>query len=107
MSAHVTRNPIGDPARLSTSRTFPTDKAAEREAAAWRSTGEWEARVVPGRAPRASCGRPYCTRLYDHAHGDPCSPVSQMTRRQRARWSEETARLARREAARDRKRSSR
>ncbi len=86
MSPHVIRYPIGEPDHPCTSRTFPTGTAAEREAASWRSTGEWEARVEPGRAPRAACGRPQCTRLYDHAHPyDPDSDdcISSQRRRQR------------------------
>lgn len=70
VSAHVIRHPIGEPARLNTSRTFPSARAAGREAAAWNDTGGWQARVQAGRAPNASCGRPHCTRLYDHAHDD-------------------------------------
>jgi len=70
VNAHVIRHPIGEPGRLSTSRTFPTTRAAEREAAAWNGTGYWQARVEPGRAPRAACKRPHCARLYDHSHDD-------------------------------------
>jgi hypothetical protein len=70
VSAHVIRHPIGEPARLNTSRTFRTARAAEREAAAWNDSGRWQACAEPGAAPKAPCGRPYCTRLYDHAHDD-------------------------------------
>jgi hypothetical protein len=35
------------------SRTFPTERAAEREANAWRSTGDWDAKVIQGKAPRS------------------------------------------------------
>jgi len=67
--AHVIRNPAGRPGGCSTSRTFRSQAAAEREAAAWRAAG-WTARVVPGPAPRPTCGHPYCARLYEHAHDD-------------------------------------
>lgn len=34
------------------SRAYANAEQAEREAAAWRATGDWTAEVIPGRPPR-------------------------------------------------------
>lgn len=49
--AHALGRP-SEVGKVGYSRTFPTRRAAEREAAAWREAEDWEAVVLEGRAPR-------------------------------------------------------
>lgn len=51
MSAHVIGHPIGEPAGLNTSRTFPSARAAGREAAAWNADGRRGMRTASGDYP--------------------------------------------------------
>jgi hypothetical protein len=65
-SHHVVRT-LGT--RVCTTRTFPTERAARREADAWAESG-WDVDVRPGKAPIAPCKRRSCAVLSDHTHGE-------------------------------------
>ncbi len=62
--------------RVTTSRTFHDETAAQRERDAWAHEGEfahygasdWTAEVRPGPAPAAPCGIKVCTVLSEHRH---------------------------------------
>jgi hypothetical protein len=50
--AHLQMDAPSNVGRVQYSKTFPTERAAEREAQAWRDTENWTATVIEGRAPR-------------------------------------------------------
>lgn len=53
--------------RRCTTRTFSTERAADRERDAWRTAG-WTADTYAGRAPKPPCRRRSCARLDTHTH---------------------------------------